>query len=291
MFLALMAPTAPSLASAAEPLLSLRDALWLGLVEGLTEFLPVSSTGHLILVEHVLGLHGPAAASYSVVIQLGALLAALVHYRRLFLSTFVGALAREPQALRLLRNLVLAALPLLFFGYLFGKHIKSQLFRPLPIALALAAGGVLMLLVELYQRRRPPSQPDATSLQPAGALLTGLVQTLALWPGTSRSMACIVGAQLAGLPRAAAADFAFLLALPTLGAATLYELMKNGSELSRTLGAGPVLLGLLTSFLVGWAVIAAFIRYLGRFGLWPFAVYRIALGAALIWHSSQLATP
>lgn len=269
--------------AASPPPLEPGQALLLGVIEGLTEFLPVSSTGHLILAEHVLGLHGEAVESYSVVIQLGALLAALVHYRRRFASTLLGILARQPPALQLLRNLILASLPLLVLGYLFGKHIKAQLFRPLPIALALAVGGGLMLLVELYQRRHPPTERDAENLPVRGALITGLLQALSLWPGTSRSMACIVGAQLAGLPRAAAADYAFLLALPTLGAATLYELLKHGSELSHSLGAGPVLLGLLTSFLTGWAVIAAFIRYLGRFGLWPFALYRIALGTALLW--------
>ena len=113
--------------------------------------------------------------------------------------------------------------------------------------------------------------------------LTGLVQALSLWPGTSRSMACIVGAQLAGLPRAAAADFAFLLALPTLGTATLYELLKHGHELSSSVGVGPLVLGLVVSFAVGWLVIAAFLRYLRRFGLWPFALYRIALALLLLW--------
>lgn len=291
MFLALSASVAQSPPVTDALPLSLADALWLGLIEGLTEFLPVSSTGHLVLAEHVLALHGPAVDSYSVVIQLGALLAAVVHYRRLFVSTFVGVLRREPAAVALFRNLILASLPLLALGYLLGKHIKAQLFRPLPIALALFFGGILMLLVELYQRRRPPAGRDGASLSPAGALLTGCVQALALWPGTSRSMACIVGGQLAGLPRAAAADFAFLLALPTLGVATLYELLKHGAQVFQTLGIGPVLLGLLTSFLVGWAVIAAFIRYLGRFGLWPFALYRIALGGALLWLVTKLATP
>lgn len=262
--------------------LALWQAALLGLIEGLTEFLPVSSTGHLILGERWLGLHGPAVDSFSVVIQLGALCAAIVHYRRIFWATAIGVLHREPAARHLFRNLVLAALPLLTIGYLFGKHIKARLFHPLPVVLALILGGLLMLAVEAYQRRRPPPLLQADQLSPAGALLTGLVQALALWPGTSRSMACIVGAQLAGLPRAAAADFAFLLALPTLGAATLYELLKHGRELSQTLGAAPLLVGLAVSFAVGWLVIAAFVRYLGRYGLWPFALYRIALGAVLL---------
>ena len=263
--------------------MSLWDALLLGIVEGLTEFLPVSSTGHLILIERLLGLRGPAVDAYSVVIQLGALLAALVYYRRVFLDLACGLLRREAESLRLLRNLVVAALPLLTLGYLFGKQIKARLFQPRTVVLALILGGLLMLLVDWLQRRRPPRDLQPSQLPVQGALLTGLVQALALWPGTSRSMACIVGAQLAGLPRAAAADFAFLLALPTLGVATLYELAKHGHELSSSIGLTPLVLGLIVSFVVGWLVIAAFLRYLRRFGLWPFALYRITLGALLFW--------
>ena len=263
--------------------MSLWDALLLGIVEGLTEFLPVSSTGHLILIERLLGLRGPTVDAYSVVIQLGALLAALVYYRRVFFDLARGLLRRETESLRLLRNLILAALPLLTLGYLFGKQIKARLFQPRTVVLALIVGGLLMLLVDWLQRRRPPRDLQPGQLPVQGALLTGLLQALALWPGTSRSMACIVGAQLAGLPRAAAADFAFLLALPTLGAATLYELAKHGHELSSSIGLTPLVLGLVVSFVVGWLVISAFLRYLRRFGLWPFALYRITLGALLFW--------
>lgn len=263
--------------------MSLWDALLLGIVEGLTEFLPVSSTGHLILMGRFLGQHGPAVDAYSVVIQLGALLAAVVYYRRVFFDLARGVLRREPEALRLLRNLILASLPLLALGYLFGKQIKSRLFHPSTVVIALLFGGLLMLAVEALQRRRPPRHSQPSQLASSGALITGLVQALALWPGTSRSMACIVGAQLAGLPRAAAADFAFLLALPTLGAATLYELLKHGSELAQSIGVWQIAVGLGVSFGVGWLVIAAFLRYLRRFGLWPFAVYRIALAALLLW--------
>lgn len=263
--------------------MSLWDALLLGIVEGLTEFLPVSSTGHLILMGRFLGQHGPAVDAYSVVIQLGALLAAVIYYRRVFFDLARGVLRREPEALRLLRNLILASLPLLALGYLFGKQIKSRLFHPSTVAIALLFGGLLMLAVEALQRRRPPQHSQPSQLASSGALITGLVQALALWPGTSRSMACIVGAQLAGLPRAAAADFAFLLALPTLGAATLYELLKHGSELAQVIGVWQIVVGLGVSFGVGWLVIAAFLRYLRRFGLWPFALYRIALSALLLW--------
>ncbi len=263
--------------------MSLPDALLLGIVEGLTEFVPVSSTGHLILIGRLLGLRGPAVDAYSVVIQLGALLAALVYYRQVFVELLRGVWRRQPDSLRLLRNLILASLPLLSLGYLFGKLIKARLFQPSTVVLALLFGGLLMLAVEWLQQRRPPSASQPSQLPWRGALITGLVQALSLWPGTSRSMACIVGAQLAGLPRAAAADFAFLLALPTLGTATLYELLKHGHELSSSVGVGPLVLGLVVSFAVGWLVIAAFLRYLRRFGLWPFALYRIALALLLLW--------
>ena len=269
-------------ASAPQPVVSLWEAVFLGVVEGLTEFLPVSSTGHLILIGRLLGLRGPAVDAYSVVIQLGALLAAVVYYRRVFIDLLRGVIGRKPESLRLLRSLIVASLPVLSLGYLFGKQIKARLFQPSTVVLALLFGGLLMLAVEWLHARRPPPQQTASQLSVPGALITGMVQALSLWPGTSRSMACIVGAQLSGLPRAAAADFAVLLALPTVGPATLYELLKHGRELSTSVGIPQLVLGLLVSFVVGWLVIAGFLRYLRRFGMWPFAVYRIALAALLL---------
>lgn len=263
-------------------------AFLLGIVEGLTEFVPVSSTGHLILASRGLGLSGPAANSFSVVIQLGALLAAVAYYRRILVDTAVGALRREPKALALFRNLVLAALPLLIVGYVAGKWIKARLFAPLPVAGALLVGGIVMLLVDRWARRKladsdPALIAEPSQLSPLRALLAGVVQTLALWPGTSRSMASIVGAELVGLSPRAAADFAFLLALPTLGTATLYELLKEGPLLLREVGALPIAIGLGTSFVVGWVVIAGFLRILTRHGLWAFSLYRIAFGILLLW--------
>lgn len=268
--------------------MTLLDSLLLGIIEGLTEFLPVSSTGHLILVERWLGLHGPAVDAYSIAIQLGALFAAVVYYRDTLLATARGLLrstdtdGTAARSRALLRNLILASLPLLIVGYLFGKVIKARLFHPTTVAVALVVGGLLMLAIDWYQRRNPPQLADGADLSPTGALLTGIVQMMALWPGTSRSMSCILGGQLAGLSRAAAADFAFLLALPTLGVATLYEHLKHGRELVTTLGFAQLAVGLAVSFAVGWLVIAAFIRYLRRFGMWPFALYRIAVGLLIL---------
>lgn len=266
--------------------LPLSHAVLLGIVEGLTEFLPVSSTGHLILTSHLLssrGAQSSAIDAYLVIIQLGALLAALWYYRGTYATLTSGLLRREAASLRLLRNLILAALPVLAIGYLCGKWIKAHLFGPTTVAAALLVGGVVMVGMDFYiARRKPAAQGDATQLSATGALLVGAVQALALWPGTSRSMSCIIGGQLAGLSTAAAADFTFLLALPTLGAATLYELLKGGKGLVSAVGPAPLFLGLVVAFAVGLLVIAAFLRYLRRFGLWPFGCYRIAFALLLL---------
>lgn len=280
--------------------MELWQALVLGIVEGLTEFVPVSSTGHLILVQHFLGLSGEGVAPYAVVIQLGALLAAVYYYRRILIDTAVGLMQRRPAAQRLAVNLALGSLPLLILGYGLGKRIKARLFAPGPVAAAILVGGVVMVALDLWQRRRQHGQPGQPGQQPATsgaapllddpaalssprALLVGMIHTLALWPGTSRSFASITGGQLAGLSTRAAADFAFLLALPTLGAATLYELIKEGPMIAATCGSAQLVLGLAVSFIVGLLVIAAFLRYLRRFGLWAFGCYRIALGLLLLW--------
>lgn len=273
--------------------MELWQALVLGVVEGLTEFVPVSSTGHLILVQRWLGLEGSAVNAYAVVIQLGALLAAVYYYRRTLLETAQGLAARRPQAQRFFINLCLGSLPLLVLGYGLGKRIKARLFAPGPVAAAILVGGVVMLALDLWRRykeqqRQQQDQPtqlldDPAELSPPRALLIGLIHTLALWPGTSRSFASITGGQLAGLSTRAAADFAFLLALPTLGAATIYELVKEGPAIAATCGAGQLAIGLGVSFVVGLLVISAFLRYLRHFGLWAFGCYRIALGLLLLW--------
>jgi undecaprenyl-diphosphatase len=258
-------------------------AILLGLLEGLTEFVPVSSTGHLILASRALGLKGAGVDSFSIVIQLGALLAAIIYYRRLLYQTARGLLRSEPQAVRLFVAICLGALPALVFGYLFGKTIKALLFTPVRIAAALSVGGVIMILVDRWHRRLQATTADLGALSPRQVLLVGVVQVAALWPGTSRSMACMVGGQLARLSSAAAADFAFLLAIPTLGAATVYELIKGHKTLLHETGRLELVLGLVTSFVVGWLVIAAFLRYLRRFGLAAFGYYRIALGLLVLW--------
>lgn len=263
--------------------MELWQVLVLSIVEGLTEFVPVSSTGHLILLSRLFGLRGPAVDAFSVVVQLGALLAAVFYYRRTLWETLVGVVRRKPESLRLFRNLVLGSLPLLAVGYLLGKRVKALLFAPLPVALALGVGGLLMLALERYRRRSVPPYQQAAELPTGRALAIGLCHLAALWPGTSRSLASLSGALLVGLPTAAAADFAFLLALPTLGTATVYELLKERQILFAEIGLLNLSLGLLVSFAVGLLVIASFLRYLRGHGLLLFALYRVGLALAVLW--------
>jgi undecaprenyl-diphosphatase len=257
-------------------------ALILGVVEGLTEYLPVSSTGHLILVGHFLGGEGEAQKSFEIVIQLGAILAVLVYYRSLLWQRARELPSGKPEATRLLLALVAGFLPTALAGLILRKWIKAHLFGAHPVAMALALGGVVMIVIEVARgRRADDGESRLGDVTPWRGFLIGLGQCASLIPGTSRSMSTIVTGQLVGLTTATAAEFSFLLALPTLGAATLYEGYKARHELM-TLGAAPMAVGLVTSFLVAWAVIAVFISYLKRRGLVPFGVYRIILGALVL---------
>jgi len=260
-------------------------AALLGVVEGLTEYLPISSTGHLILVGHFLGAAGEAAKSFDIVIQLGATLAVAVYYRRLLAERIAGLVRRDPLAVNLAVALVVAFLPTAVAGLLLRKTVKALLFGPIPVAAALIVGGVVMILVE-----RARAQSDAPRLEglehvtPRRALLIGLGQCVSLWPGSSRSMCTILAGQFVNLSTSTAAEFSFLLALPTLGAATLYEMIKARHELLAPEHRTDLAIGTVVSFLVAWAVIAGFLKYLRKRGLEPFGYYRIALGAAvLLW--------
>jgi undecaprenyl-diphosphatase len=262
-------------------------AFFLGILEGLTEYLPVSSTGHLILASYALGLRGDAIGAFDIVIQLGAICAVLVHYRALLWTRSVGLFRRDPQSQRLLVALLLGFAPTALAGVFLRKHIKALLFGPRPVAFALVVGGLVMIAVELLRSHRgsrvPPSLAPTEGLDhvtPRRALLIGLGQCVSMWPGASRSMCTIVAGQLAGLSTATAAEFSFLLGLPTLGAATVYEAYKSRALLGE-LGAMQVALGLGASFIVAWAVIAAFLAYLKKRGLVPFGVYRILVGTAV----------
>ena len=259
-------------------------AALLGLVEGVTEYLPVSSTGHLILVSHFLGSEGEGSKSFDIVIQLGAILAVLIHYRALLGQQVRGLAAGRRDAMNLFGALLLAFVPTAIAGLLFRKMIRERLFGPIPVAIALVVGGIAMIAVERIRARRGvEGQSGLDGITPARALMIGLGQCFSLWPGTSRSMCTIVAGQLAGLSTATAAEFSFLLALPTLGAATLYELFKGRHEIFASVGVSQLAVGMIVSFAVAWAVVASFLHYLRRRGLEPFAYYRIVLGLAVFW--------
>lgn len=265
------------------------DAILLGIVEGLTEFLPVSSTGHLILASAALGLDMEHAGveAFLVVIQAGALLAVLGRYRQAVGSMLKGLAARDPVGLRLFRLLLIAFVPVIPVALLFNDPIKARLFAPVPVAAALAVGGLAMIALDRRARAEQTvgdqDEMDETaagrfaSLTWKAALVIGLAQCLSLWPGTSRAMVTILAAMLVGLTPRRAAEFSFLLALPTLGAATVYDLMKNGPAILEATGWTGLALGFGVSCLVAALAMKYFLQFLAERGLAPFGWYRIIL--------------
>jgi undecaprenyl-diphosphatase len=260
------------------------DAIILGIIEGLTEFLPVSSTGHLIVVGDRLGQSTAAAKTLEIVIQLGAVLAVVVYYRARLWKIVAGVLRRDPVAIRLTIALGVAFVPAAVIGLLAYKAIKALLFHPAPVAGALIVGGVVMIAVEFGRKRRAAKVDDGLEhVTPKRALAIGLGQCLSLWPGSSRSMTTIVAAEMTGLSPSTAADFSFLLAIPTLGSAAVYDLAKNYKTMTQAPGMmNALVVGMVVSFVVALLVIAAFVRYLKRFGLTPFGIYRIVLGIVVL---------
>ena len=266
------------------------QAALLGVVEGLTEYLPVSSTGHLILAGRAMGLADwpkagasgtplmvktPALDAFEIVIQLGAILAVLGLYRRRVGGMVAGVFGRDEEGLRLVGRILLAFLPAAVVGLALEKTIKAHLFQPQAVAAALGVGGVLMIAVEWALRRRPGGPMETLSARQA--LFIGLMQCLAMWPGVSRSMITIVAGRMAGLNRVAAAEFSFLLALPTLAAATGYEGLTHWKALEAAAGWDGLLIGLAVSGIVAALAVKGFVRWLTGHGLWPFGLYRIAL--------------
>lgn len=263
--------------------MSLLVAILLGIVEGLTEYLPVSSTGHLILAGQILGQTSEGSKAFEIVIQLGAILAVLVHYHRLLAARFAGVLRRDVESLRLVTALIVAFLPAAVVGLALHKTIKEHLFGSLPVAIALFVGGVAMIVIERVRRaKKIEGLHGLQHVTPGRAFIIGLGQCVSLWPGSSRSMCTIVAGQGTGLSTATAAEFSFLLALPTLGAACVFEGYKSRHDLA-SLGGASLCAGMLVSFLVAWGVIAVFIRYLQKRGLEPFGFYRIVLAAVVFW--------
>jgi len=256
-------------------------AIILGIVEGLTEFLPVSSTGHLILATELLGYDASRWAIFNIAIQPGAILAIVVLYRKLFWEMFTGFFRRDPVAIAFVRNLALAFVPAVALGLALGDYIEVLLENAVVVAWALIIGGFAILLVERYAK--PKESGGVANLSVRQSVLIGLVQCIAMIPGVSRSGATILGAMSLGVDRKTAAEFSFFLALPTLTGATALQLFKHRDAIT-TNDLGLIGVGAFVSFIVAWVVIKAFLAVVTRYGFTPFAWYRIIVGAAaLVW--------
>ena len=257
----------------------------LGIVEGVTEFLPVSSTGHLILAGALLGYDANAWATFDIVIQLGAILAIVVLYWRTFWAVAVGMLRNTPGAWRFVRNLMVAFLPAAVIGLALHKRIEALLLSPTIVAWALIVGGFAILLIERFAgRTRATGIADVPLPTVIGI---GFIQCLAMIPGVSRSGATILGALSLGVERRTAAEFSFFLAIPTMLGATVVELAKAPPATGGGVGWGEIAIGFVTAFLVALGVVRLFVAFVSRRGFAPFAWYRIVVGAAaLIWLSA-----
>ncbi len=298
--------------------LSVSDAVVLGVVEGVTEFLPISSTGHLIIANRVLGLesekqltdksgqplwHKPpspkypagvpltlklAADTYAVVIQVGAIGAVVFLYWRQVLAMFIGLIGRSSAGLRLLRNVLLAFFPVAVAGLLLHDLIDRYLFSVWAVIAALIGGAIIMLWAERWRRMNSGigfSKGDPANLTARKALGIGLAQCLALWPGTSRSMVTIVGGYLAGLSPAKAAEFSFLVGLPTLAGAAVYKGARSGQAMIEVFGWTDVLLGAGVAAISALIAVKFLVHFISRHGLAVFAYYRLGLAFVLILFS------
>ena len=260
-------------------------AIILGIVEGLTEFLPVSSTGHLILATELLGYDAAKWAVFNIAIQPGAILAIVVLYWRTFWDMFTGLFRRDPVAFAFVRNLLLAFIPAVVLGLAFGDYIEALLENAVVVAWALIIGGVGILIVERFAK--PKESGGVAALSTRQSIIVGLVQCIAMIPGVSRSGATIMGAMALGIDRKTAAEFSFFLALPTLTGATVLQLAKHHDAITKN-DIGLIALGAFVSFVVAWAVIKAFLAVVTRYGFAPFAWYRIIVGvAALVWLAAR----
>jgi undecaprenyl-diphosphatase len=251
------------------------SAILLGVIEGLTEFLPISSTGHLILADRLLGLEGPESKLFDIVIQLGAILAVCWVYRERLFGAVLG-LASEPPAQRFVVNVVIAFLPAAIAGVFLYRIIKEVLFSPWVVAVSLIVGGFLILLIERVRPR--PWIHDVETMSPATALGIGCCQILAMIPGVSRAGATIMGALMMRVDRPAATEFSFFLAIPTMLGATVYDLYKNRAILSFDNGL-LIAVGFVVAFIAAMFVVRRLVDFISRHGFGPFAWYRIIVGA------------
>ncbi len=275
------------------------QALILGLVEGLTEYLPVSSTGHLLLAQRLMGIDSSTASdAFAICIQAGAILAVLGIYRQRVAQMVMGAVGRNEAGQRLLINLLSAFVPAAVLGLLLEKPIKKYLFGGdewglWPVVAAWFAGGMAILVVSLARRRRgtsPTTGFDLEQLTIRMALIVGFAQCIAMWPGVSRSLITIVGGVLVGLSLPAAVELSFLLGVITLTAATAYDALKHGPEMLATYGATPLLIGFGAAWLSAVLAVKWMVGYLKSHGMEIFGWYRVALAfvvaAWLLWPST-----
>ena len=260
---------------------SAAHALVLGLVEGLTEFLPISSTGHLILVSDLLGTNDEKGMVFDIVIQLGAILAVCWEYRARFAKAFAG-IGSDPVQQRFALNLFVAFLPAAIVGLAFQSAIKAYLFNPVAVAIALIVGAIVIFIVEAwYARHGKPSVNAVDEMTWKDALKVGLAQCFSLIPGTSRSGATIMGGMVFGLSRPAATEFSFFLAVPIMFAATGYQVVKY-RELFNAQDLAPFAIGFVVSFISALVAVRALIRFVASHDFRGFAWYRIFLGALVL---------
>jgi undecaprenyl-diphosphatase len=258
--------------------MSILEAIILGLVEGITEFLPISSTGHLILTQSLLGLHGAAIEALLIFIQGPAILAVCWEFRKKLLHVAIS-LHREPAARRFVLNLLIVFLPVAVLALVFGEAIKAVLFRPIPVAIALVVGGVIILWAE--RRRHSERVQDVDQLTAIDALKLGAFQALSLIPGTSRSGATIIGGLLCGLSRRTAAEFSFFVAIPVLLSATAYELWKERAAIA-LFDPTPLVVSCFVSFVSALLADKFLIRILSRHSFSAYGWYRIAFGTLIL---------
>jgi undecaprenyl-diphosphatase len=260
-------------------------AIILGIVEGVTEFLPVSSTGHLILASDLLGYDAARWAVFNIAIQPGAILAIVVLYWRTFVAVMKGVLAGQRESIAFVRNVLIAFLPAVVIGFILKDRIDTLLESATVVAWSLIVGGVAILVIERLAKTQEVGGVANVSL--AQSIKVGLVQCIAMIPGVSRSGATIMGAMSLGIDRRTAADFSFFLALPTLTGATVLQLYKHRDQVTGS-DVELIAIGFVVAFLVALAVVKAFMAVVTRYGFAPFAWYRIVAGiAALVWLSGK----
>ncbi len=262
--------------------MAILQAIFLGIIEGLTEFLPISSTGHLIVSEKVMG-YKDASEIFTVVIQIGAIAAVIWYFRRDLFEKVQGLLSRKPVVVKFWQNWIIATIPAVLAGVVIEKQF-SKLATPGVIAVTFIVGGVLMWLIETYHKPRPAKAlPQFNELTTKQSLQIGLYQVIALVPGVSRSGATIMGGLLSGLDRVTATAFSFYLSIPIIVLASSYKLMKGRDDLATVAGGGPAILaGTIAAFITAFFVIGWLLKYVSRHNFKPFALYRIIMGVVIL---------